>query len=73
MGYSKKPKAIDSNSDDHKPVIKQDSDGGFFYIVDSTDGEVGNRNDANQAAMNRKIEGSWPSFDEISKLGTERI
>jgi hypothetical protein len=26
-----------------------------------------------QKAMNRNIEGSWPSFDEISKLGTERI
>jgi hypothetical protein len=46
-GLFKETKAIDSNSDDHKPVIKQDPDGGFFYIVDSTDGEVGNRNDDN--------------------------
>ena len=72
MGY--KSKSPDAPSDSHKPVVKQDKQGGFWFIEDSENElNVGNRNDDNQKAMNRKIEESWPSFDEISKLGSERI
>lgn len=74
MGYSKKAKAVEPDAPEkHKPVIKQDPNGGFFYLVDSKDGEVQNRNDQNQDALNRKIEAAWPSFDDLSKLGSEKI
>ena len=71
MGYKSKS---DAPSDGHKPVVKQDKVGGFWFIEDSVNElNVGNRNDDNQKTMNRKIEADWPAADEISKLGSSRL